>query len=96
MNGKGRGNAGNRKRTTITTTTMWRSCLSPLLLFSQADNANSDENGNLPSDDDDNDDDDDDDDDGDDDDDDDANSNLPASERVTGRFEFSSFFLHNR
>ena len=34
----------------------------------------------YPSDDDDNDDDDD-----------DANSNLPASERVTGKFEFSSF-----
>ena len=54
---------------------MWRSCLSPLLPFLQADNANSDPNGSLPSDDDDNVDDDDDDD--------DANSNPPASERVT-------------
>ena len=80
-NGKGRSNAGDRKRTTITTTTLCLSRLSPLLPFLQTDNANSDPNGSLPSDDDDNDDDDDDDD--------DANSNLPASERVTGRFEFS-------
>ena len=81
MNGTGRGNAGNRKRTTIATTTMWLSRLSPLLPFLQADNANSDPNGSLPSDDDDND--------YDDGDGDDANSNPPASERATVGVEIS-------
>ena len=50
-----------------------------MLPFLLADHTTSDRNGSLYFDDDDDDNDDDD----------DANSNLPASERVTGRFEFS-------